>query len=173
MAKKPAKRRALEGALEAAMRDVSGHGVLYSQAVASHLGMNSTDLECLDHVVQRGALAAGELANLTGLTTGAITGVVDRLERAGFARRTRVDGDRRKVLVDVVPGAIERIMPLYEPMRRAALKSLSRYRTAELELLLDFLERSRDAAVTAVVELRALTGPPRRSRGRRGRPAAS
>jgi DNA-binding MarR family transcriptional regulator len=169
MAKKRTNRRALEAALEAAMRDVSGHGVLYSQAVAAHLRMNSTDLECLDHVVQRGALTAGDLARLTGLTTGAITGVIDRLEHAGFARRARVEGDRRKVRVEVAPHALERIAPLYEPMRRGALRALARYRPAELALLLDFLIRARDAAVAALIELQTLTDAARRSGQRRPR----
>jgi len=169
MAKGRLNRRALEAALDAAIRDVSGHGVLYSQAVATHLGVNSTDLECLDHVVQRGSLTAGELAQLTGLTTGAITGVIDRLEGAGYARRARVVGDRRKVSVEVVPSALARITPLYEPMRRAALRALARYRADELELLLDFLIRARDGAVAALVELQSLTAAGRRGgRHRRG-----
>jgi DNA-binding MarR family transcriptional regulator len=143
--------------------------LLYSQAVATRLGVNSTDLECLDHVVQRGSLTAGELARLTSLTTGAITGVIDRLEDAGFARRTRVPGDRRKVRIEIVPSALARVVPLYEPMRRAALRALRRYRVDELELLLDFLTRARDAAVAARVELQSLSQT-RRGRGRqRGR----
>jgi len=168
MAQKRRTRRELEAALENALRDVSGHGVLYSQAVAGRLGVNSTDLECLDHVVQRGTVTAGELARLTGLTTGAITGVVDRLERVGFARRTRIDGDRRKVAVEVAPGALERIQPLYEPMRRAAMRALAHYGSDDLELLLDFLTRSRDGAVAALVELRDLaTERSTRGRGKR------
>src|SRR5258708_28193227 len=88
MSTKTKRRRELEAALNAAMRDVSGQGVLYSQAVAERLGMNSTDLECLDHI-SRGPLTAGRLAELTGLTTGAITGVIDRLQRARPAPRER------------------------------------------------------------------------------------
>ena len=166
MTKKRKTRQEIEAELNAVMRDVSGTGVLYSQAVAAHLGVNSTDLECLDHVVQRGPLTAGALAEATGLTTGAITGVIDRLERAGFARRNSVSEDRRKVLVEVSDAALARIAPLYEPMRRAAMSSLSRYRIDELTLLLDFLLRARDAAISAVVELRGLTTKPLRSRER-------
>src|SRR5262245_54483749 len=121
----PTNRRALLTALNRAMRDASSQGVLYSQAVAEHLGVNSTDLECLDFVVLRGALTAGELATLTGLTTGAITGVIDRLERAGFARRERDPKDRRKVLVRALPVVARRIAPLFEPMERAASEALS------------------------------------------------
>lgn len=146
-------RRELIAALNAAMRDTSGQGVLYSQAVAQRLGINSTDLECLDLVVLRGPLTAGALAEATGLTTGAITGVIDRLERAGFARRARDAVDRRKVLVRALPAVAERVAPLFEPMQRAAMAALSSYREEELALLLDFLNRAREAALAAMAEL--------------------
>ena len=158
MSTKTKRRRELEAALNAAMRDVSGQGVLYSQAVAERLGMNSTDLECLDHI-SRGPVTAGRLAELTGLTTGAITGVIDRLERAGLARRERDAGDRRKTLVSMLPAVAERVAPLFEPMERTAMAALSKYRDDELALLLDFLTTARDAALTAMSELRALPQP--------------
>src|SRR5580700_8824106 len=99
MSRPSKKRLELTGALNLAMREASGLGVLFSQEVARRLGIASTDLECLDYL-GRGPIAAGELAELTGLTTGAITGVIDRLERAGLARRSRDVADRRKVLVE-------------------------------------------------------------------------
>jgi DNA-binding MarR family transcriptional regulator len=145
----------LEAALNAAMRDASGQGVLYSQAVAGRLGMNSTDLECLDHIL-RGPVTAGRLADLTGLTTGAITGVIDRLERIGLARRESDPDDRRKTVVRALPAVLERIAPLFQPMERASMAVLSKYRDDELALILDFLTRARDAALTAMTELRAL-----------------
>lgn len=148
-------RQQLEAALNAAMRDVSGQGVLYSQAVAGKLGMNSTDLECLDHIV-RGPVTAGRLAELTGLTTGAITGVIDRLERLGFVRRESDPNDRRKTVVRALPAVLERIAPLFKPMERAAMAALSRYRDGELALILDFLTKAHAAALTAMSELGAL-----------------
>jgi DNA-binding MarR family transcriptional regulator len=159
-------RQELVTALNAAMRDASGQGVLYSQAVAERLGMNSTDLECLDHVL-RGPVTAGTLAEATGLTTGAITGVIDRLERAGFARRERDPGDRRKILVRALPAVGERVAPMFAPMERAAMAALSRYRDDELALLLDFLTRARDASLAAMAELRSLAPPQPRRKPRR------
>jgi DNA-binding MarR family transcriptional regulator len=144
-------------ALNRAMRDASGQGVLYSQAVAARIGINSTDLECLDFIVMRGPLTAGELAQATGLTTGAITGVIDRLERAGFARRERDGNDRRKVLVRVLPTVERRLGPLFEPMQRAALSALADYSDKELAFLLDFLTRVGNAAGIAMSELNAKT----------------
>ena len=168
MSSKTKRRQELEAALNAAMRDVSGQGVLYSQAVAERLGMNSTDLECLDHIV-RGPVTAGRLAEVTGLTTGAITGVIDRLERIGLAQREPDPDDRRKILVRALPAVGKRVVPLFVPMERTAMAVLSSYREDELALLLDFLTRARDAALAAMSELRALPGhrstpKPRKSR---------
>src|SRR5580693_1417405 len=103
MSRAPASRDELVAALMRAMRDASGMGVLHSQAVASRLGLSSSDLECLDMIALRGPLTAGDIARATGLTTGAITGVIDRLERAGFAARAHDPADRRKVMVRALP----------------------------------------------------------------------
>jgi DNA-binding MarR family transcriptional regulator len=163
MSSKAKRRRELEAALNAAMRDVSGQGVLYSLTVAERLGMNSTDLECLDHVL-RGPVSAGRLAELTGLTTGAITGVIDRLEREGLARREHDAHDRRKTLVRALPAVMERVAPLFEPMERSAMAVLAKYRDEELALLLSFLNAAREAALAAMAELRALPAVPSRTR---------
>jgi DNA-binding MarR family transcriptional regulator len=160
-------REELVAALNRAMRDVSGQGVLYSQAVAMRLGINRTDLECLDIIALRGPVTAGDLADATGLTTGAITGVIDRLERAGFASRERAPDDRRKVLVHALPAVEERIAPLFEPMQRAALEALSPYGEEELALLLDFFARAREAAVAALMMLSVQPNSPARPTRRR------
>jgi len=150
-------------ALEKAMRAVSGQGVLYSQAVAKRLAIGGTELECLDFLVD-GPKTAGELAKASGLTTGAITGVVDRLERAGLARRERDADDRRKVFVRALPAVVERVAPLFDPMQRAAQGMLDGYSEDELALILDFLNRASDAAIAALSELQASEA---RGRGRR------
>src|SRR5215475_10172360 len=157
-------------ALNRAMRDASGQGVLYSQVVAERLGINSTDLECLDFVVMRGPLTAGELAQATGLTTGAITGVIDRLERAGFAQRDRDKDDRRKVRVRALPAVERHIYPLFQPMERAAMSALSSYKDEELAFLLTFLTRLHEAATVAMTELQAQTkAAPKAGREGKGR----
>jgi DNA-binding MarR family transcriptional regulator len=154
-------REALVQALNLAMREASGLGVLYSQAVAQRLGVTPVDIECLDLVLLRGPVTAGALAEATGLTTGAITGVIDRLERAGLARRERDSDDRRKVMVRGLPAAAARAMRLYEPMGRAAMSGLADYDEAELARFLEFFNRMRESTKTALQELRALpTDPP-------------
>jgi DNA-binding MarR family transcriptional regulator len=159
----------LVAALNRALRDASGQGVLYSQAVAERLGINSTDLECLDTIVMRGPVTAGELARATGLTTGAITGVIDRLDRAGLAKREHDGADRRKVLVRALPSVERRVMPLFEPMERAALSALSGYDDKELALLLDFCRRAHEAAVAAMSTLRTETTVLRKRKARRAK----
>ena len=115
----PKKRQALVDELNNAMRDASGLGVLHSQEMARRAGISSSDLECLDVILLKGPLTAGALAEATGLTTGAVTGLIDRLERAGYARRLPAPADRRKVLVEATRAVGERLMPLGLPMQRA------------------------------------------------------
>jgi DNA-binding MarR family transcriptional regulator len=145
-------RAALIAALNAAMREVNGQGVRFSNAVAARLGINTTDLECLGYLVD-GPVTAGRLAEATGLSTGAITGVIDRLERAGFARRERDKTDRRKVLVHATAPAIERAGQLQAPMEAATLAALAPCDDEQLALLLGFLGRTRDAAQKALAEI--------------------
>src|SRR3569832_1067826 len=98
-------RTALLEELEEAMRRSSAQGVLYGQTVANVAGIANSDLECMDILYLEGRVTAGRLAEVTGLTTGAITGVVDRLEKAGLVKRARDEHDRRKVFIAVVPEA--------------------------------------------------------------------
>ena len=165
MSSKRRTRQELIAALNQTMRDASGTGVLYSQAVAERLGINATDLECLDHIVTKGPLTAGALAEATGLTTGAITGVVDRLERAGFAKREHDTEDRRKVLVRALPAVMKRIMPLFAPMERHALATLQTLGDDELASFLETMERMNDVSREALKELLEIPRP----RGRKAR----
>src|SRR3954470_6475303 len=92
-------RAALLTELEHAVRRSSAQGVIFGQTVANVAGISGSDLECLDFLILGGQVTAGRLAEVTGLTTGAITGVVDRLAKAGLVRRERDETDRRKVFI--------------------------------------------------------------------------
>jgi len=83
----------------------AGQSVLFRQALADRVGLNATDLACAGILSESGRLTAGRLAEVTGLTTGA----VDRLERAGYVRRTSDPEDRRRVIVEPVPGQMDRL----------------------------------------------------------------
>src|ERR1700712_992600 len=119
---RPKARAALLTELEHAVRKSSALGVIFGQTVASRVGISSSDLECLDFLNIEGRVTAGRLAELTGLTTGAITGVVDRLEKAGLVRRERDDEDRRKVFIVIVPENVAKIGRFYVPMQQAMQK---------------------------------------------------
>jgi DNA-binding MarR family transcriptional regulator len=123
------------------------------EAVAARLGVNRTDLRCLGVVLGRGALTAGQLAEAAGLSRGATTTAIDRLERAGYVRRTRGDRDRRSVRVVVTPLAEARADELYGPIGRAGRAELERYGDAELALLADFLRRGRELQMAHVARI--------------------
>jgi DNA-binding MarR family transcriptional regulator len=120
-------------------REMSTEAVMFHQALADELGLYITDHKCMDIIHRFGAMPAGRLGELTGLTTGAITGMIDRLEKAGYVRRTNDPKDRRKTIVEPVRNKkLERkieliFMPLHERMH----KVFSSYSDTELSFLLD------------------------------------
>jgi DNA-binding MarR family transcriptional regulator len=116
----------------------------FDQAVADALGINRTDMRCLDILGQRGPITAGQLAKAMHLSSGAITTLVDRLERAGYAQRRRDTQDRRRVLVELVPGRVERAFPYYEPLYHGTVRLLEGHSDEEIELMIDFLEKGRE-----------------------------
>jgi DNA-binding MarR family transcriptional regulator len=153
-------RAALLQELEEAMRRSSAQGVLYGQTVANVAGIANSDLECMDILYLEGRVTAGRLAEVTGLTTGAITGVVDRLEKAGLVRRERDDADRRKVFIAVVPEAIKGIGQFYVPMQQAMEKVFGGYSDQELRLLLRFANEGYKGVLAATAALKGLLDTP-------------
>jgi DNA-binding MarR family transcriptional regulator len=113
------------------------------QVVADHLGLNRTDTRCLDIIERLEGVSAGRLASEAGLSTGAVTTVLDRLERAGYARRVADPGDRRRVLVELTPGAQRRLAELFGPLSEGTLRQLEGYTTDEVSLVRDFLRDHR------------------------------
>ncbi|MGY3233797.1 DNA-binding MarR family transcriptional regulator [Bradyrhizobium sp. USDA 4472] len=146
------------------MRRSSAQGVLYGQAVANVAGIANSDLECMDILYLEGRVTAGRLAEVTGLTTGAITGVVDRLEKAGLVRRERDETDRRKVYIAVVPETAMKIGQLYVPMQQAMEKMFNAYSDEELRLLLRFANEGYKSIIAATATLKGLidTAPEKR-----------
>jgi len=160
------------------VRRMTAQSVLISEAVSARFGLNSSDLECLDLALLSGGATAGEFAKATGLTTGAITGVIDRLERAGYVRRERDPVDRRKVVVRARPAMTRRIAPVYDSLQREMTALWSRFNDEQLALILDFLTRSCDLAVREIAKLQsarpaARKGAPARRRSRAASPGAA
>ena len=162
-------RAALMQELEHAVRKSSGLGVIFGQTVANAVGISSSDLECLDFLNLEGRVTAGRLAEVTGLTTGAITGVVDRLEKAGLVRRERDPDDRRKVFIAIVPENIARIGRFYEHMQRGMQKLWESYSDAELRLLLEFASKGYETMLAATEELKAMVEAPEPKPGKKGK----
>jgi DNA-binding MarR family transcriptional regulator len=141
--------------LENAMRKSSAQGTMFAKAVAEQAGISSSDMDCMDFLNMEGRMTAGRLAELTGLTTGAITGVVDRLEKAGFVRRERGESDRRKVFIALVPQRLMEIGSLYVLLQRAMQKQSDGYTDAELKLLLRYATESYRSILEATNQLKA------------------
>jgi len=140
--------------LERKIRAASAQRTLYSGVLASKLRMHQTDLECLFVITLGQDVTPGQLAVETGLTTGAITGVVDRLQRAGYIKRKRDPRDRRRLFLEPVPHRIEQIRTINRRAFNPWMEELGQYSEAELDLLLDFSDRNYLAAVNATVALR-------------------
>src|SRR5436305_4547811 len=112
--------------------------------VTDLLGINRTDARCLDVLEERGQMSAGELATAARLSTGAITSVVDRLERAGYVRRIADPADRRRVLVEPTPEVYQATRELMQVLAQEGAPLVERYSDDELELVLEFTRAGRE-----------------------------
>src|SRR6266481_2770063 len=135
-------RAELAVAFAAAIRRTGSLMQLMGQAAAERIGINSTDLNCLNILSFSGQMTAGELARATGLTTASITGVIDRLEEAGFVSRERDPHDRRRVVVRLaLDKAVREVASVFVPMLRDWREMAARYSDDELRLIVDFYGR--------------------------------
>ena len=129
---------------------------LFDEIANEHLGINQTDNRCLDVLSRLGPITAGELAREAGLTTGGVTAVVDRLERAGFARRVRDSKDRRRVVIEVEPAFFERAMVFWGPMKEAWDAQAAKLTHEQLEFLLRFMIASNELGAEQIERVRNL-----------------
>jgi DNA-binding MarR family transcriptional regulator len=132
-------RQQLENEFVLAMRRAGSLMQLLGQVSADRIGINATDLNCLNIVALTGHVTAGDLARQTGLTTASITGVLDRLEEGGFVRRVRDPHDRRKVIVELGGGpGLYKVGSTFGPVVKAWRATAAGYSDEELRLLLEF-----------------------------------
>lgn len=126
------------------MRMMSTQAIMLHQAVADSLGLNITDYKCMDLIARFGPMTAGKLSEYSGLTTGAITGVIDRLERTGYARRTDNPRDRRSVIIKLTwdeknkKEYLATFLPLEEKMDKLA----SRFTNREVSLFIEIMQNT-------------------------------
>jgi DNA-binding MarR family transcriptional regulator len=139
MPARPSKRELIEE-LVTAFRANGNQDAAFDNLAAERLGVSRTDLHCLNAIENGGGLTAGQLAREAGLTTGAVTGVIDRLERAGFARRVPDPGDRRRVKVEVTPEFYDRAAGIWGPLKAEMDAALAdNFTVSELERIVEFL----------------------------------
>ena len=130
----------------------------FDNLAADRLGLNRTDLHCINIIENSGGLTAGELAGEAGLTTGAVTGVIDRLERSGYARRVSDPADRRRVKLEVTPNFYARADKIWGPVAADWASRLGgRFTAEELDRVLDFLRTTNELSREHIERLRELT----------------
>ena len=136
----------LQNAFLEALRRTASLMQLMGQATADHIGINTTALNCLNILSFTGSMTAGQLAQATGLTTASITGVIDRLEQAGYAHRERDPHDRRRVVIHLSPDVATRdVAPVIAPVFAAWQEIAASYTDEELELIAGFQRRAETA----------------------------
>lgn len=113
--------------------------ILFHHAVAERLSLGPTDLKCFDLLRERGPISASDLVAITGLTSGAITGVVARLEREGYLYREPDPNDGRRQVLHVAPCRIEGLQQVFEPIRKDATTLLESFTGEQLEAIAEFL----------------------------------
>ncbi|MFE1450018.1 MarR family winged helix-turn-helix transcriptional regulator [Streptomyces olivaceoviridis] len=134
--------------------------VLFNQAVADHLGLHPTDVQCLSLLTaEPEPLTVRQIADRTGLTTGSATRLVDRLERGGYVTRTPDRQDRRRVLVTPVPERLARVTALWDDLGQTWQTLLDDHSEDELRAITRHLRRAHDLGHTQVQRLRAMARP--------------
>ncbi|MFD1707233.1 MarR family winged helix-turn-helix transcriptional regulator [Siminovitchia sediminis] len=117
--------------------------IMFHQTIAAKLGLNSTDHKCLEVIFKHQPITAGQLSVLTGLTTGAVTGVIDRLEKVGFVFRVKDPEDKRRVIINVQQEKAEQeVLPLFSSFGKEMNTMLSKYNDKEIQIIIDFVKNS-------------------------------
>jgi DNA-binding MarR family transcriptional regulator len=152
----PKTRSRLLDELSAVSRRYMASYALFNQAVADRLGLHPTDLQCLNLLTLEGApVTTGRVAELTGLTTGSATRLVDRLERAGYVVRERDAADRRRVLVATVPEKIAEFGRMWERLGGDWSVLFEDLDEAELALIIGHMRRTVEFSGEQIARLRA------------------
>jgi MarR family transcriptional regulator, organic hydroperoxide resistance regulator len=136
----PRKRAELVGVFDRETRRMGSMATLHNHAVADAVGLHQTDQECIDLLDWTGPLTAGEIGGHLGLTSGAVTGLVNRLEAGGWVQRERDPLDRRRVIVQLSPERGAELWPLYEQLAGAINEYRDGLDARDLRVVVEFLE---------------------------------
>ena len=124
------------------LRKFTTRSVLFQQAAAHSLGVVHTDFKTADILNESGPLTAGELSKITGLSTGSVTALIDRLEDAGYVRREKDPNDRRRVIIIPVKEKQHIIKEHYSPLNKSMMELCAQYNEDELSLITGFIEKT-------------------------------
>jgi predicted transcriptional regulator len=151
------KRAALLEELAGELRQLNGLSASFFRAAAARIGVTVTDMQVIENLASTGPMTAGQLADLTGLTTGAITGMLNRLEEAGLVRRERDPEDARRVIVRLAQDTdqMRGIGPIFAFVRKSWEELASQYDDEQIAFLVEFLKRGNAVAREEIVQLRA------------------
>jgi DNA-binding MarR family transcriptional regulator len=130
---------------------------MHGKAIAERAGVHPTEFEALDALDWTGPISAGELARRIGVTSGAVTGVIDRLERDGWVRRTSDPSDRRRVVVEILPGPAERVEQMstaFQPFLDEIAEINEQFDDDQLQTVLEWLRRTNDAVERSTARMR-------------------
>jgi DNA-binding MarR family transcriptional regulator len=116
----------------------------FDERVAKKFKLSRTDMRCLDILGRRGPTTAGQLADESGLSTGAVTFLLDRLELAGMVKRRRDTDDRRRVWVELVPAAQKRLQHAQQPIVEEMKQVTQRFKAEELAIVRDFMREAKE-----------------------------
>src|SRR5487761_157931 len=157
---KKSNRRELLNKLWNLGRKMSTQTVFLHQAIAQSVGLNATDTKCMDLILQGpgGSVTAGWLSEMTGLTTGAITHILDRLEKREVIERVRDTRDRRKVFVRVRPANLEPLIPKYENVGKAYMSLAEQYNDKDLQLICGYLEKTSEISERELAKMVSANG---------------
>jgi DNA-binding MarR family transcriptional regulator len=149
-------------------RQLGAYTVGFANAVAERIGINRTDYECLDLLdAHGGSLTAGQIADLTGLTSGAVTGVIDRLERARLAKRVSDPTDRRRVIVEMTHARADEFAEIFGEYAQRWQDLASRYSSEQLDLIFRYIAGAVEVLQEQTLRVRSLPERPKRRQLRR------
>jgi DNA-binding MarR family transcriptional regulator len=136
------KRDELTEALATEVRKFLAGAILYNEKVAASVGLNGTDLQFIHLLQLEVAATPGDLARWSGLTTGGVTVVLDRLERAGYIKRRPNPADRRSVIVQPVMAGLRKLQPFYRSKGELLMNAIAELDDRKLQTILDFFRRT-------------------------------
>ncbi|MEV0387941.1 MarR family transcriptional regulator [Nonomuraea sp. NPDC050643] len=154
----PRTRRQLASQIKDALRGLHNQLSMLNRQVGVQLALKDIDMDCLDHISRHGPLSPSNLARQAGLHPATLTGILDRLEQAGWIARERDPADRRAVTVRALPDRGGEIYRLFAGMNSAVDSICAEYDEQQLKLLADFLRRTTDAGLVATRDLTSGSG---------------